>query len=57
MYRVIVLDYCTKEVRIYNLDTEPEDAEAWLYDHDSNYVESQCSYMCGYGITIHEEQA
>lgn len=44
-YTIIVLDYCSGDVRVYHFDNEPEDPEQWLYSHDAAYNESTCNWM------------
>ena len=43
---ITVLDYCLDQVRVYrNVDTD--DPEKWLEEHNTNWKESQYSYMYG----------
>ena len=59
MIDIIVLDYCTCEVRIYrNIIIKSEQtAEDWLEENDPDWNESQCYYMsCDAGqLTIKDK--
>lgn len=43
---ITVLDYSGSSIRIYHTTDIPTDTEAWLYEHDPYYKDSQCYYMC-----------
>ena len=54
IYTIVILDYCLNEVRVYHFNkmNKPKDPEKWIEEHDLNWSDDQCYYMCGDNTAI-----